>query len=121
MTRRNAATPLRLALALAGGCLLLGGCGKGSDGGRFKAAAQKVAQGESNTIDARPFPGTADKDLGTLQDAAGVKELILDGSQVTNEGLKQLPWLPGLTTLSLSGTRVSDAGLEPLTRYHHLE
>ncbi len=55
-----------------------------------------------------------DAGLGHLRGLAGLQSLILDNTEVTVAGVAHLQGLAGLRELSLGGTRVKDAGLEHL-------
>jgi internalin A len=96
------------------------GCGK-SDEKLFKEAVQKVAAGQADNVNVHSFPKVGDKEVSLLADATNLKYLNLDRSRITDEGLKNLPWLPRLTNLSLSNTQVTDAGMEALTKLQNLE
>lgn len=50
-----------------------------------------------------------------------VKTLRLGGTELNDEGLKELKALKQLTTLDLRGTRVTDAGLRELKELEKLE
>ena len=55
-------------------------------------------------------PDVTDQTLVYLKGMTRLRELDLEGSQVGDEGLRELDALPGLETLRLKGTRITDAG-----------
>ena len=65
-----------------------------------------------------------DKPKGKLTkaDLAEVEELSLEGTEITDEGLKELVKLKKLTELILFGCKqITDAGLKELARLTHLD
>ena len=70
-------------------------------------------------------PALSDTDLekstAALQQLPGLRTLILDFTQVTDKGLAHLTGLTRLTELRLTGTRVTDVGLKHLQRLTSLK
>lgn len=62
-----------------------------------------------------------DADLVSLRDLYGLRFLSLTGTGLTNAGLEHLIGLPELLQLSLADTRVTDAGLPRLKSLSRLE
>ena len=65
-----------------------------------------------------------DKPKGKLTkaDLAEVEEISFEGTDITNEGLKELAKLKKLTELILFGCKqITDAGLKELARLTHLD
>ena len=54
--------------------------------------------------------------MAALEGLQGVQRLLLDGTGITDEGLKPLRRLAGLEHLNLTGTRVSDRGAADLSQ-----
>ncbi len=61
-----------------------------------------------------------DADLAALKRFPNLKSLNLQGSTVTDDGVKHLAALPGLHTLDLWNTAVTPAGLEPVAKLKSL-
>ena len=57
----------------------------------------------------------------TERDAAVVKDLHLDGSQITDEGLKDVAKLKHLERLDLSDTKITDSGLKEVAKLQKLK
>ncbi len=57
----------------------------------------------------------------TERDAAVIKDLHLDGSQITDEGLKNVAKLQHLERLDLSDTKITDAGLKEVAKLQKLK
>jgi len=58
----------------------------------------------------------------TKADLEEVEELSLEGTKITDEGLKELAKLKKLTELSLYGRKqITDAGLKELAKLSHLD
>jgi hypothetical protein len=62
-----------------------------------------------------------DDDAATLTAMPTVEWLILDGTKITDDGMKHLSRLRNLTRLGLSGTNVGDQGLVHLAKLTNLE
>lgn len=77
---------------------------------------------EGSALAYSTFLGGSDQDLGNgvAVDGSGNAWLNLDGTQVTDAGVKNLAraetGLKGLTTLNLISTQVTDAGVKELAR-----
>jgi hypothetical protein len=63
----------------------------------------------------------ADRELGDLAVLGPLEDLDLSGSEVTDDGLQCLTRLPELRKLNLADTAVTDAGLRPLAGLPRLE
>ena len=57
----------------------------------------------------------------TERDAAVISDLYLDGSQITDEGLKDVAKLQHLERLDLSDTKITDAGLKEVAKLQKLK
>ncbi len=104
--------------------LLAVGCRKPSEARQFRDLVKKVQAGESTEIDCGKRMSIADDQLKELTAASGMEKLdtlILDDTKVTDDGIKALPWLPGLRMFSASNTQITDAGLAHLPKVGNLE
>ncbi len=88
---------------------------------RLQPLSERVKSHQTDTIDARPFPTVADRDLYVLTGLDHLRNLILDHTAITDSGLKNIALADKLTALSLSNTQVSDAGLAELKTLSALE
>ena len=77
----------------------------------------------SDPIVERAVRKKLEKPTGELNgaDFEKVTDLKLDGTQITNEGLKEVAKLQNLTVLSLSYTKITDEGLKELAKLQELE
>jgi len=66
-------------------------------------------------------PMMDDRLLAALQKTTSLKRLHLDGSQITNEGLKHLAGLNNLSLLDIAHTTISDEGLKTIGQLESLE
>lgn len=69
-------------------------------------------------------PGIGDETLLRLQKLPKLKSLLLDSTDVTDDGLQYLPGLAALEELALLGPAFTDAGLQhlhSLRRLRHLQ
>jgi hypothetical protein len=118
-----AAAAVLLAAGAVVGLWLLPGEEKAPSVSRLQVVADRVRAQKSDSIDARPYPSLADRDLAVLQGLTHLKNLNLDNTEVTDEGMKDVAQAANLVSLSLTNTQVSDAGLahlRPLTNLDDL-
>jgi DNA-directed RNA polymerase subunit RPC12/RpoP len=88
---------------------------------RLQIVANRVKAQQTDTIDARPYQGVTDRDLTVLDGLPHLKQLNLDHTETTDEGLKAVARATNLMSLSLTNTQVSDAGLAQLRTLTGLE
>ncbi len=88
---------------------------------RIEALADRVRAQRTDVLDTRNFPGVTDGDLAALQGLTHLRDLNLDHSEVSDEGMKVLAGLDSLVKLSLTNTQVTDAGLAELRPLTGLE
>ena len=110
---------------LAGGLLLLAGCGS-RHGAAYDRAVETANRlnGEMQQDPDRPGKpvvrlllgntGATDRDVEKLRGFKDLEALYLSRTQVTDDGLRHLSAFPNLHTLSLRQTQVTDRGLEHL-------
>jgi WD40 repeat protein len=90
-------------------------------GSRIQALADRVRTQKTDAIDTRNFPGVGDEDLAPLQGLTTLRDLNLDHTEITDQGMKVIGGLEGLVKLSLTNTQVTDAGLAELKNLTRLE
>ena len=113
--RRGIGARARVAISVVLTAVLSGGCHQRTDGDRFRGAVEQVRSGRSDTIDAAAVaPQVADDDLAALGELHGLRNLVLDGTIVSDRGTAHLAALPDLEYLSLSDCRITDDGLTHL-------
>jgi DNA-directed RNA polymerase subunit RPC12/RpoP len=92
---------------------------------KLKPDIDKVKAGETNQIDARSYVAAGvlvvDKDLRALEGLTTLRLLNLDGTSVSNKGLKYVARVTSLVDLSLTNTLVDGAGLGELAPLINLE
>lgn len=101
------------------------GCGaKKTDPELFKERLQKLAARETDKLDCRDLPKIGDAEMKLLAECPEVDslhQLILDNTQVTDAGIRDLPPLPHLAMFSASKTRLTDEAIAKLCRGANLE
>ena len=88
---------------------------------RLQMLADRVRAEKTDIIDARPFPSVSDRDLTVLRGLSHLRDLNLDGTETTDEGLKEIATATGLASLSLTNTRITEDGLAGLANLTNLE
>jgi len=87
----------------------------------MKVNLKKNDAGQVVSADCK-FAGISDKDLDLFKKLPNLKTLSLENSQVTNDGLKFLEFVPQLQDLGLRRcTEIDDAGLAALKFLPHLQ
>lgn len=87
--------------------------------GSLQHQAQQVRLGRSDVIRLQ-HTLVRDGDLESLRGLSGLRELLLETSELTDEGLGVLAELGQLEHLRIRGSRVGDLGLEHLSRCRRL-
>lgn len=94
--------------------------GCGSDASRFRAL---LAKGD-HVLDCRRLPGLGDAQLRELANSPhrdAIRELYLDGTAITDDGIADMPRLPALKLFAAAGTGLTDAGVAHLANVTDLE
>jgi hypothetical protein len=86
----------------------------GADAGWLKEQADAVKAGQADKIDTHGHPKITDSDLAVLADLTALKELNLDHTLITDEGIKQVIRAPNVRSLSFTETQITDSGLAEL-------
>lgn len=82
------------------------------------ALLKRSKKGRLWVLDLSPLGGRFDdRRVADLADCTELRELTLDDTAISSEGLAALPEMPQLATLNLRRTRVDDLGLEQLRRF----
>lgn len=68
-----------------------------------------------------PYSETNDDHLRSISQHQRIRSLALDGTRITDAGLKHLRAVPHLTALSLGATEITDAGAESLAEIRSLQ
>ena len=87
--------------------------------GSLQHQAHQVRLGRSDVIRLQQTL-VRDGDLESLRDLAGLRELLLESSELTDEGLEVLAELGQLEHLRIRGGRVGDLGLQHVSRCRRL-
>lgn len=86
------------------------------------ALLKRSKKGRLWVLDLSPLGSNFDDQRASeLADCTELRELTLDDTAITAEGLAALPDMPQLATLNLRRTRVEDAGLERLLRFPEIK
>ncbi|MEW4564306.1 hypothetical protein AB1K70_17340 [Bremerella sp. JC770] len=73
------------------------------------------------SVNASRTPMIDDRLLAALRKTTSLKWLILDGSQITDKGMKHLAGLTNLQSLSVANTSITDEGLKSIGQLKSLE
>jgi Leucine Rich repeat len=109
MANRSALVTLCFVWLLSAGC-------KQSNDELFLDSILDVRDELSASVDIRETPISDESLLTTLNGLAGLKNLNLDRSPVTDAGLASIGTLPGLETLSLSRTQITNDGVKTIVQ-----
>jgi hypothetical protein len=90
-----------------------------ADQNSFDDQLRQVAAGVSDTI-AVAAAVVTDADLRKLDAALNLRQLLLDNTSVTDEGVAYLTQLPNLYHLRMRGARLTDRGMESLAKIRSL-
>lgn len=111
-------------LLLFGIVLAIGCREQKTDPQRFQERLDQLVARDSDRIDCRDLPGIGDAEIKLLAVSPAIDalhELFLDGTQVTDAGIRDLPTMPHLMVFSATKTQITDDSLPLFARGGNLE